>query len=114
MTNWNNLFHSAEKPEESIQDKIPAPIIINVAGNITWVVHKLICNTDIKNKEGVDNFGNYIGRLSSQERRLVPECILRLTEFYEIIHDYDMKQKALDFIEIEFGTPIQRYDTSIK
>lgn len=116
MTNWNERFHSAEKPQDTIVDKIHASSVKKLADGITLVIGKLICETNLQNKEDADNFRDYMGRLSSWERRLIPECLLKLKEFYEIIHDYGRRQKALEaleYLEIEFGIPVPRYDTSM-
>ena len=114
MKNWNYLFHAAEKPKDTAHNQISAASI----STINEVIIKLIGFYDqyAKNGKVTDDSRKYFDILSSQEKILVPQYLLKLAEVCQMTSDYGARDRALgtiDFIQKEFKIPVPEYYTSV-
>ena len=117
MTSYDREYrqlesYSAEKTNQSIiPHKIPTLSVAGIIGNLTQIVTVLA-----KNGKVDDDLRKRIGQLSVHERKVMPEFLLRLADFYHSVAEYSARGRVLDlveFLESEFGIPVQMYETSI-
>ena len=105
-------YYSGEKPKQSIiPHEIPASSVAGIIKSLTQIVTKLAENGKVN-----DDLSNHIRQLSFHEKRLMPEFLLRLADFYNRVREYGARDSVLrvvDFLQSEFGVPVQMYETSM-
>ena len=116
LSSYNELFHSAENPDSScsakIKDRIHPRDLIGSARRLDILVREIIGRKDGELQEDIKE---RIGRLKDMELRMLPNYLLFMVEFYQIIKNDEAMRYALEvvgLIENGFGVPVNRYDMS--